>query len=225
MQQNLTNAWPLFIIILAIAVICWLFSRRQRSNKQTQDDELNTLCNYFKYVNSTRAFPTVALDTITPKKNEFCLINKQATLYELRAHRQSVGISFRVAKGVYVGKRAYLSKDHLDRTAVGTVILTNQRLVFVSASKTVTVQIGNIITAQAGRDSLQVHSEKRQRPIILQFPSAQLAALLITAFLRHPFTENILPKGLTITATPMANEGAITLSFKDADEPQLAATR
>jgi hypothetical protein len=58
-------------------------------------------------------------------------------------------VSFRVAKGVYVGKRAYVSKDHLDRTATGTVILTNQRIVFVSASKTITIQIGNIITARA----------------------------------------------------------------------------
>jgi hypothetical protein len=63
-------------------------------------------------------------------------------LYEMRAHRQSVGMSFRVAKGVYVGKRAYISKDQLDRTAVGTVILTNQRLLFVGAAKTITIQIG-----------------------------------------------------------------------------------
>ena len=146
-------------------------------------------------------------------------------LYEMRAHRQSVGMSFRVAKGVYVGKRAYISKDQLDRTAVGTVILTNQRLLFVGAAKTITIQIGNIIAAQAGHDHLQIYSEKRQHPVVFQFPSAQLAALLLAAFLRHPLDENTLPKDMTITATPTANRDGITLSFRDANEPQLVATR
>jgi hypothetical protein len=141
---NLTNFWPIIIVIGIAAIMFWTFSQRRRPKPTT--DDLNDLCNYFYYVSQTRAFPTVDLGgVVTPKKNEFGLINRRANLYELRAHRQSVGVSFRVAKGVYVGKRAYVSKDHLDRTAVGTVILTNQRLVFISVSKTVTVQISNII--------------------------------------------------------------------------------
>jgi len=143
----------------------------------------------------------------------------------MRAHRQSVGVSFRVARGVYVGKRAYVSKQHLDRTGVGTVTLTNQRLLFVSAGRTVTIQVGDIIAAQAAGNSLQIHSQKRQRPVVLEFPSAQLAALLIAAFLRHPFTENALPKDMTITATPLPDRDGITLSFRDASESQLVATR
>jgi hypothetical protein len=118
-----------------------------------------------------------------------------------------------------------MSQDHLDRTAIGTVMLTNRHIVFVSPSKTITIQIGNIISAQAGRDCLQVYSEKRQRPVIFEFPSAQLAALLIAAFLRHPLAENVLPKEMTISATPTANHDGITLSFRDATEPQLVATR
>jgi hypothetical protein len=152
-------------------------------------------------------------------------INRHANLYELRAHRQSVGMSVRLAKGVYVGKRHYISKDHLDKTAVGTVILTDQRLVFVSPAKTVTAQIANIISAQAGGDCLQIHSEKRQRPIILEFPAAQLAALLIAVFLKHPFQENTLPNEMAITATPTASRDGVTLSFKTANEPSEARTR
>jgi hypothetical protein len=79
----------------------------------------------------------------------------------------------------------------------------------------------NIISAQAGTDCLLIHSEKRQCPLILQFQSAQLAALLIAAFLQHPLVENALPKEMTISAEPMANHEGITLSFRDANEPQL----
>jgi hypothetical protein len=224
MQQPLTDFLP-FLILLAIVVIFLVLYKKQ-STKKTQDD-LTALCDYFQYVNSARAFPAVDLNIVTAKKNEFGLINERGNLYEMRAHRQSVGVSFRVAKGVYVGKRAYVSKDHLDRTAVGTVILTNQRLLFVGAAKTITIQIGNIIAAQAGRDHLQIHSEKRQRPVVFQFPSAQLAALLIAAFLRHPLAENSLPKDMTVTATPTADGEGITLSFRDTNEPQqqLVATR
>jgi hypothetical protein len=170
MQQNLPNYVPIVLVLIGIVVVVWLFAKKPR--KPTTDADLAALCRYFDNVNATRAFPVVQLDVLTAKKGEFGLINQQAKLYELRAHRQSVGVSFRVAKGVYAGKRAYVSKDHLDRTAIGTVMLTNRRIVFVSPSKTITIQIGNIISAQAGRDCLQVHSENHQRPVIFEFPSA-----------------------------------------------------
>ena len=182
MQQNVSQFVPV-LIVLAILVGLW-FIVKGRGRKAT-DDDLGALCRYFENVNAARAFPTVDL-TVTTKKGEFGLINEQANLYEMRAHRQSVGVSFRVAKGVSVGKRAYVSKQHLDRTGVGTVTLTSQRLLFVSGGRTVTIQIGDIIAAQAGGNSLQIHSQKRQRPVVLQFPSAQLAALIIATFLRHP---------------------------------------
>jgi hypothetical protein len=154
MQQNFSQFVPALIVIGILIGLWFLFKGRDR--KRT-DDDLADLCRYFDNVNTARAFPTVEL-TVTPKKGEFGLINERANLYEMRAHRQSVGVSFRVARGVYVGKRAYVSKQHLDRTGVGTVTLTNQRLLFVSASRTVTVQIGDIIAAQAGGNSLQIHS-------------------------------------------------------------------
>jgi hypothetical protein len=221
MQQNFSQFVPALIVIGILIGLWFLFKGRDR--KRT-DDDLADLCHYFDNVNTARAFRTVEL-TVTPTKGEFGLINERANLYEMRAHRQSVGVSFRVAKGVYVGKRAYVSKQHLDRTDVGTVTLTNQRLLFVSGGRTVTIQIGDIIAAQAGGNSLQIHSQKRQRPVVLEFPSAQLEALLIAAFLRHPFTENALPNDMTITATPRPDRDGITLSFRDAREPQLVATR
>ena len=220
-MQNFSQFMPI-LIVLAIFIGLW-FLFKGRSRKATAAD-LAALCHYFDNVNTARAFPTVNLTVIT-KKGEFGLINEPANLYEVRAHRQSVGVSFRVAKGVYVGKRAYILKQHLDRTGVGTVTLTNQRLLFVSGGRTVAIQIGDIIAAQAGGNSLQIHSQKRQRPVVLEFPSAQLAALLIAAFLRHPFTENALPNDMTITATPRPDRDGITLSFRDAREPQLVATR
>lgn len=221
MQQNFSQFVPALIVVSILIGLWFLFKGRDR---KPTDDDLAALCRYFDNVNTARVFPTVEL-TVTPKKGEFGLINERANLYEMRAHRQSVGVSFRVARGVYVGKRAYVSKQHLDRTGVGTVTLTNQRLLFVSAGRTVTIQVGDIIAAQAAGNSLQIHSQKRQRPVVLEFPSAQLAALLIAGFLRHPFTENALPKDVTITATPLPDRDGITLSFRDASESQLVATR
>jgi hypothetical protein len=223
MQQNLSQSTVLVLATIVVIVIgLWLILKKQA--KRRIDDDLAGLCRYFEDVNAMRSFPTVPLNTITVKKGEFGLISEPANLYEMRAHRQSVGMSVRVAKGVYVGKRAYVSKDHLDRTAVGTFTLTNQRLLFVGA-KTITIQISDIISAQGGGDHLLIHSEKRQRPVVLQFSTAQLAALLIAAFLRHPLAENLLPKDMTITAMPTANRDGIILSFKDANQPHLIATR
>jgi hypothetical protein len=123
-----------------------------------------------------------------------------------------------------VGTRFYVSKDHLDQTAVGTVMLTNQRLVFISPTKTISIRVNDIIAGQSGRDCLQIHSDKRPRPIILEFPDAQLAALLIAVFIRHPFQDNTLPNEVTITATPTTTRDGVALSLKTADEPQMMLT-
>jgi hypothetical protein len=157
MQQNITNYIPLIVIIPIVMYVVWLLFKKSRT-KPTADADLSALCRYFDNVNEMREFPAVQLGIVSPKKGEFGLINESANLYEMRAHRTSVGMSARVVKGVYVGKRAYVSKDHLDRTSIGTVILTNHRLLFVSAAKTITVKMNNIISAQAGTDCLLVHS-------------------------------------------------------------------
>jgi hypothetical protein len=105
MQQNFSH-WVTVLIVVGILIgLGLLFKGRDR--KRTEDG-LAVLCRYFDNANTARVFPTVEL-TVTPKKGEFGLINELANLYEMRARRQSVGVSFRVARGVYVGKRAYVS--------------------------------------------------------------------------------------------------------------------
>jgi hypothetical protein len=207
-MEQTTDSLPLLLTLAALIVVAGFWKKRKKRKTRRN---LEGLCAYFDGVNSTRAFPTVYSNIHT--KNEFGLINENANLYEVRAHRQSVGLSVRIVKGVWASRRTYLSKDHLDRTAVGTVVLTNHRLVFESPAKTVTVRLTDIISAQAGADCLELHSTKRQHPVILEFSSAELAALLIATFQRRPFQENVLPKDMTITATPADDGTGIKLAF------------
>jgi hypothetical protein len=100
---------------------------------------------------------------------------------------------------------------------------TSQRLLFISTTQIISIEISAIIAAQADGNWIQLHLEKRQRPVIVECPSAQLAALLIAFFLRHPFAENVLPSNMTIRAAPMPHSDGITLTFKDDTDPQRPA--
>jgi hypothetical protein len=133
MQQIFTWLPVLLVVMIGLIGLAVLLKKRTRSMGQRTDrkgtatsidDSLTSLCRYFDTVNARRTFPVVPLDAVKPKKGEFGLINERANLYEMRAHRQSVGVSVRVARGADVGRRSYISKDHLDRTAVGVFILT-----------------------------------------------------------------------------------------------------
>jgi hypothetical protein len=232
MQQDFTPLLAILALVLAVVALSFFLKKkggnqhRHTAEKQPAvpiNDEITSLCQYFDDVNRTRTFPVAPLDMVKPRRGEFGLISERANLYEMRSHRQSVGLSVRVARGVYVGRRSYISKDHLDRTAVGAPVLTNQRILFVSTAKTIAIPIDKIIAAQADRNWLQIHSEKRQRPVTFEVAGAQLAALLIAFFLRNPLAGNALPKDMTITATPNQNRDVITLSIKNATEERPAA--
>lgn len=89
------------------------------------------------------------------------------SLMEPRSVRHAIygGPSFRLAKGVSfrVGVSRSESHDELRTVDTGTFTLTDKRLVFSGAKRTVAVNLGSLVSVEAYADGIGIHRDGRQR--------------------------------------------------------------
>lgn len=124
---------------------------------------------------------------IIPKKNEETnLVMPNVTFLESRAVRQTVGgyggPSFRVAKGVSFrfGGVSARSESHeeLRKIDQGTLLLTNKRLVFIGAKRTINIDLKKIIAIEPYKDGIGSQRENKQKTEY--FPQTHKTNLTIT---------------------------------------------
>ena len=121
--------------------------------------------------------PSIVLDM-----GEELLCHAPTTLVEPRAVRSYSGgyggPSFRIAKGISfrLGASGGTSESHEERRPIdtGTLVLTNQRLIFVGSKRTISVPIHKIvgIDNEGYLDWLRLNFEGRQKAEGFQFDSA-----------------------------------------------------
>lgn len=102
-----------------------------------------------------------------------------STRYVGGSHGVSIplGHGFRYRVGAFAGQP--VKSTELSEVDTGTVVLTNQRLVFVGAQKSVAVPIEKILSLEVFPDGLSVHREGKEAPDIFVFDrAARLAAML-----------------------------------------------
>jgi ribosomal protein L40E len=106
------------------------------------------------------------------KRNEnTSLIMHNITLREPRAVRQTVGgyggPTFRVAKGVNfrLGGVAARSESHeeLRNIDMGTLVLTNKRLIFIGSKRTTNIDLTKIIAIEPYKDGIGSQRENKQK--------------------------------------------------------------
>jgi uncharacterized protein YecT (DUF1311 family) len=108
---------------------------------------------------------------------EFLSVFPETTLTEPRAVRTSRGIyggpSFRIAKGVYFRLGGYrgTSESHEELRGIdsGTLVITNQRLIFVGSFRTISFPLADIIGSVAYLRSLELHRKGKQRTEYFNF--------------------------------------------------------
>jgi hypothetical protein len=94
------------------------------------------------------------------------------TLMEPRAVRRyqagSRGVSIRVMKGLSfrVGGYAGQSESHeeLRSIDVGTLVLTNERLLFVGSKRTTNIRLADLVTVEAYADALRISRQGKAKP-------------------------------------------------------------
>ena len=115
-----------------------------------------------------KGFPIDKNPPIMLKKNEMSIFTiSNISLVENRSVRTGGYTSsrFRVAKGVSVGGGTFRSKSHDELTTIdkGTLILTNQRIVFAGRSHSSDNPLKKIISIQPYRDGIVVRKEGRAK--------------------------------------------------------------
>jgi hypothetical protein len=194
------------IIILGLMALIFYFtsaSKRQKAarqaieNKQAMAVRAQSICAYFDQVNGARAFPEIPT-SLNLKRDEFALCDTTASLYEYRKQSYRTGGAVRVMKGVYVGGSQQHSYDSLQAIDEGKIIVTNHRLVFVGSKKTSTVNLADLLTVEEADGAMEIHSAKRQKPLLLQVPGMDTAllVLLIKLCSSGDFKGRFLPDGL-----------------------------
>jgi hypothetical protein len=108
------------------------------------------------------------------------LLQEQSALHETRAYRVSGGGGTRIGR-IYVGGGMSESHQRLRAIDSGTLVLTNQRLVFDGASESRTIKLDDYVCyslARRNRGKLQPTPEKSNlpshKPIPLGFSDREL---------------------------------------------------
>ena len=173
--------------------------RREAEAQLQRDQRAQTICAYFERVNQSRAFPDVPVG-LNLQLGEFALCDARARLFEYRAQRSRTGAAVRVAKGVYLGASQQHSHDELREVATGQLVATSQRIVYLSSQSTRTIKLTDILNIEEAGGVVEIHSAKRQKPVILSVEGfdAALLALLIKLCTAGKFSSRFIPEGMRL---------------------------
>jgi len=99
---------------------------------------------------------------ILKKNEEPHLFFPNIELHEDRMIRRRVGGAIRVAKGVYLGSSRSESSPERKHIDTGELILTNKRLVFIGARKSVDIDLRKIIGIEPYRDAICINRSNKK---------------------------------------------------------------
>ena len=177
-NSSMDNSIIWLIIAGAAAVLLFrLFKRHGRSSQiRVAADWLQDLA---KKGTQLKLICGEAPNIIFNNAEELLCVFPETTLLEPRAVRTWRGLyggpSFRIAKGVSFrfGETRGTSESHdklraLDR---GTLVLTNQRLIFVGLARTTAAPLEKIIDVESYSDGVLLHREGKERAQFFQLSS------------------------------------------------------
>jgi len=132
------------------------------------------------------------------RKEELQVVLPNVALWEPRSVRQSVGgyggPSFRIAKGVSwrLGAFKAQSESHEELRAIdqGRFTLTNKRLIFSGAKRTVDINLNKLVSIEPYSDGIAVRTSGRQRTQYFVIDPRQITATVTIGnrVYQEPFT-------------------------------------
>lgn len=211
------------VVIIAVFV-WWLFKYAAKAGRDaeamTQRERLDGMvrdaCAYIEQVNASRSFPAVWMKNVNAKPDEFGLIHETATLFEQKTRSYTLGGGTRLRVGkvpLYLGGAQRFSYQELAPMAAGDLYLTNQRVVFMSDKKAVSLPLAGLIGIDSAPDSITVHGPKRAQPYTFAVGNSALFTLLLKLFSQGHLNGQTLPDGVTITAKPSGEPGEVDFTM------------
>lgn len=120
-------------------------------------------------------------------RGQKALLASSSILMEMKAERLSGYLGTRVKVGgmpIYVGGSRGTSHKTLKQSSSGQVVLTNEALMFVGATRTMTVKLGDIVGINPTMDSIALNLATRQEPMIFTVANPVLWHTVISAVVK-----------------------------------------
>lgn len=174
----------------------WLFTSKKDRLIQEANEFLTAL-------KQNGGLKPVAADLMMKPNEKAYLQESRIVLKETRAVRKSSGSAagFRIAKGVYIGKTRGTSHSEqvlqdIDR---GTLVLTNQRLVFDGATENRVIKLDKVLSVQMYRDAIEVSLDGRAKSIFFTVNNPYIWSTVFRIIQGVPDPENLKDVNLKIS--------------------------
>lgn len=150
-------------------MIVIIYRSRKKSRQESEVKNMTITAN--KMADFEKAYQAQRLPEIntgmTLKKGESAYLNEDVKLFELRTARKSTrgGGGMRVAKGVFIGGTTGTSRgfDELKEIDTGSMLLTNQRLIFSGKNNTRDIKLEKIIDIKEYTDGITISAEGKSK--------------------------------------------------------------
>jgi len=208
-----------FGILLAIAVIVWVIgaAKSQTAKKEIEERQRmnrDEAYRFFVDIEQQKTLPITHVDVVL-KEGEVGVFQEPSVLLETRAYRIYGGAGTRVGR-IYLSGGASESRQRLREIDSGILVLTNQRLLFDGGNENRSVNLRDVISANAWSDAIEISSSRRQKsqiyrvqnPIIWAHMIQMLASGKVEIAGNHELSGSVSPH-------QNATEGAETIGDKD----------
>ena len=165
-------------VILTIVVAIILFRNHLKSNGQKTDEDEEQALALWQQIREQGSLPTVTTSLILHKHEVALLEQPDAELLETRSVREykggASGVRLRIAKGVSVGlgKTRGHSESHQEWRSidVGTLVVTNKRLIFKGDKRNRTVFLNKLLSIEkectvTGVNLIEIAEDNRKKTL------------------------------------------------------------
>jgi hypothetical protein len=168
-----------FLILLVIGVGIYIAIRVVNANAAKEALRLKRVAAdaFLNNLTETKTLPEISV-SIVLKKGETGVLQEQSNLFETRAQRLYGGGGTRIGK-IYVGGGASESVQRLRRIDSGTLVLTNQRLVFDGGSQNRATNLADVLSASTWQDAIEISSSRRQKSQVYSVSNPTIWASMI----------------------------------------------
>lgn len=153
----------LVVLIAAAVITIWAMisaakkRQRQLRLKQMQEEAEQ----FFRRILSDGLVAKISVNIVL-QEGEIPIRQESSKLYEARAYRVYGGGGTRI-RGIYVGGGASESHQRLKEIDSGSLVLTNQRLIFDGGLENRTLKLKDIVSVESWSDAIEVSSSRRQK--------------------------------------------------------------
>jgi hypothetical protein len=197
----------LLVVVVIIGIIKAVSSQTAKKEiEERQKRNRDEAYRFFVDIEQQKKLPVTQVDVVL-KEGEVGVFQEPSVLLETRAYRIYGGAGTRVGR-IHVGGGVSESHDRLREIDSGILVLTNKRLIFDGGHENRSVNLPDLISANAWSDAIEISSSRRQKsqiytvqnPIILAQMIQMLASGDVGVTASHELPESTSPPAPLMSA-------------------------